>query len=124
MRHSNSNHGDRAMNRRSFQLALAAAALARAGLGGAQERWPGKPIRLVLSQPAGSGPDTIARLIGEGLAPALGQPLVVDNKPGGQNVIGAQAASHAAPDGYTFYFATTAALVTNSYLFKSLPYDP
>ncbi|MDM0111281.1 tripartite tricarboxylate transporter substrate binding protein [Variovorax sp. J22R133] len=112
------------MNRRSFQLSLAAAALAQAGLVRAQEPWPAKPIKLVLSQPPGSGPDTIARLLGEGLSQSIGQPFVVDNKPGGQNVIGAQAAKQAPPDGYTFYFATTAALVTNSYLFKTLPYDP
>jgi tripartite-type tricarboxylate transporter receptor subunit TctC len=52
------------------------------------------------------------------------QQLVVDNRPGGQNVIGAQAAARAAPDGYTLFFGTSAALITNQYLFKSLPYDP
>ena len=112
------------MNRRSFQLTLAAAALAPHALLRAQEPWPGKPIKVVLSQPAGSGPDNIARLLGDGMAQSLGQPFVIDNKPGGQNVIGAQAVAHSAPDGYTLYFATTAALVTNSYLFKTLPYDP
>jgi tripartite-type tricarboxylate transporter receptor subunit TctC len=90
----------------------------------AQAAWPDKPVKFVLSQPAGAGPDIVARLIGDRLARALGQPVVVDNKPGGQNVIGAQAAARAAPDGYTFYFATTAALVTNSFLFKTMPYDP
>jgi tripartite-type tricarboxylate transporter receptor subunit TctC len=88
------------------------------------QAWPEKPIRFVLSQPAGSGPDNVARIIGERLSKSLGQALVMDNKPGGQNVIGAQAAARAAADGYTFYFATTAALVTNAYLFKSMPYDP
>jgi tripartite-type tricarboxylate transporter receptor subunit TctC len=112
------------MNRRSFQLAVAAAALACAGITSAQDKWPSKPVKIVLSQPAGSGPDNIARLLGDGLAQSLGQAFVIDNKPGGQNVIGAQAVAHSAPDGYTFYFATTAALVTNSYLFKTLPYDP
>ena len=86
--------------------------------------WPDKPVRWILSQPPGSGPDNIARMLGERLAHTLGQPVVIDNKPGGQNVIGAQAASRAPADGYTFYFATTAALVTNSFLFKSMPYDP
>ena len=86
--------------------------------------WPDKPVKFVLSQPAGSGPDNVARLLAERLAKAWGQAVVIDNKPGGQNTIGAQAAARAAPDGSTFYFATTAALVTNAYLFKSLPYDP
>ena len=90
----------------------------------AQSAWPDKPVRFVLSQPAGSGPDNVARIIGDRLAKAIGQPIIIDNKPGGQNVIGAQAAARAAPDGHTFYFATTAALITNSYLFKTLPYDP
>jgi tripartite-type tricarboxylate transporter receptor subunit TctC len=112
------------MKRRTFQFALTAAALMQAGLTRAQDTWPSKPIKLVLSQPAGSGPDNVARLLGNGLAHVLGQPLVIDNKPGGQNVIGAQSAARAAGDGYTLYFATTAALVTNSYLFKTLSYDP
>ena len=86
--------------------------------------WPDKPIKWVLSQPAGSGPDNVARLLGDRLSRALGQPIVIENKQGGQNLIGAQAAAHSPADGYTFYFATTAALVTNSYLFKTLPYDP
>jgi len=88
------------------------------------QAWPEKSIRFVLSQPAGSGPDNVARIIGERLSKSLGQAVVMDNKPGGQNVIGAQTAARAAADGQTFYFATTAALVTNAYLFKSMPYDP
>jgi tripartite-type tricarboxylate transporter receptor subunit TctC len=86
--------------------------------------WPDKPIRMVLSQPPGSGPDNVARLLGERLGKVLGQAIVIDNRPGGQNIIGAQAVARAPADGYTFYFATTAALVTNSYLFKTMPYDP
>jgi tripartite-type tricarboxylate transporter receptor subunit TctC len=112
------------MNRRTFQWGMALAAFAIADRVGAQGVWPEKPIKLVLSQPAGSGPDNVARLLGDGLAQALGQPVVVENRPGGQNVIGAQAVARSAPDGYTLYFSTTAALVTNSYLFKTLPYDP
>ncbi len=86
--------------------------------------WPDKPIKFWLSHPAGSGPDNVARLLGERLAKLWGQPVVIDNKPGGQNVIGAQAAAKATPDGYNFYFSTVAALVSNTYLFKALPYDP
>ncbi len=85
--------------------------------------WPDKAIKFVLSQPAGSGPDNVARLLGDRLGTALGQSVVIDNKPGGQNVIGAQAAARSTPDGYTFYFATTAALITNTLLFKQLAYD-
>ena len=89
-----------------------------------QAAWPDKPVRFILSQPAGSGPDNVARLLSDRLGKALGQSVVIDNKPGGQNIIGAQAAATAPADGYSFYFATTAALVTNRFLFKSMPYDP
>jgi tripartite-type tricarboxylate transporter receptor subunit TctC len=90
----------------------------------AAQAWPAKPVRLILSQPPGSSPDIVARLLGDQLARLWGQPVVVENRPGGQNVIGAQAAARAPADGYTFYYGTTAALVINSYTFKSLPYDP
>lgn len=88
------------------------------------QAWPDKPVRWVLSQPPGSGPDNVARILADRLAKAWGQAVVIENKPGGQNTIGAQAAARAPADGHTFYFATTAALVTNPLLFKSLPYDP
>ena len=114
------------MKRRNFlQVAcLAAAPAMPAWAQSSAGAWPERPVRWILSQPAGSGPDIVARMLAERLAQALGQAIVIDNKPGGQNVIGAQAAAKSAPDGYTFYFATTAALVTNRFLFKSLPYDP
>lgn len=86
--------------------------------------WPDKPIKLILSQPAGSGADTMARLISEQLSRKWGQSIVIDNRPGGQNVIGAQLAAKSAGDGYNFYFATAAALATNPHLIKGLPYDP
>ncbi|MDM0046665.1 tripartite tricarboxylate transporter substrate-binding protein [Variovorax dokdonensis] len=112
------------MQRRDFARAAMLIPLAGAGLVRAQAAWPQRPVRFVLSQPAGSGPDILARYMGDQLARRWNQPVVIDNKPGGQNVIGAQAAARSAPDGYTFYYATTAAMVTNAYTFKSLPYDP
>ena len=113
------------MQRREFIQTAAVACLASTtGVWAQSTAWPDKPIKFVLSQPPGSGPDNVARLLGERLAKSLGQSIVIDNKPGGQNVIGAQAAARSAPDGYTFYFATTAALITNALLFKQLAYDP
>ena len=90
----------------------------------AAQTWPDRPIRFIVSQAAGGTPDIICRLITERIGRALGQQSVVENRPGGGNVIGAQTAARAAPDGYTFFWATAAALVTNPYTFKSLPYDP
>lgn len=87
------------------------------------QNWPDRPIRFVVTQAAGGTPDIIARLIGEKFGKALGQQVVVENRPGAGNVIGAQAVARAAPDGYTFLFATAAALVTNPHTFKTLPYD-
>jgi tripartite-type tricarboxylate transporter receptor subunit TctC len=89
----------------------------------AAQTWPARPIRVIVSQAAGGTPDIICRLLMEQLARALGQQIVVENRSGGGNVIGAQAAARAEPDGYTLFFATAAALVTNPYTFKSLPYD-
>ncbi|EJE53958.1 hypothetical protein PMI14_01122 [Acidovorax sp. CF316] len=94
------------------------------GLRAQASAWPQRPVRWILSQAAGAGPDILARYVGEQLARVWGRPVVVDNRPGGQNVIGAQAAARSAPDGYTFYYATTAAMVTNPLTFRSLPYDP
>ena len=110
------------MNRRRFSAGLSAALLASPRA--RAQAWPDRPVNLILSQPPGSGPDNIARLLADRLASQWGKPVVILNKPGGQNVIGAQAAARSVPDGYSFYFATTAALVSNVYLFKQLPYDP
>lgn len=88
------------------------------------QAWPTKPIRLIVSQTPGSAPDIIARYLADRLSRNLGQTVIVDNRPGGGNVIGSQVAARSAPDGYNFFFATAAALVTNPYTFKALPYDP
>ena len=107
-----------------FGSLLFAAATVLPLAGAHAQAWPNKPVKWILSQPAGSGPDVIARYVAENLARTLGQPIVIENRPGGQNVVGAQAAAKSAPDGYTFYYGTTAAIVTNVYTFKALPYDP
>ena len=112
------------MKRRTFTLSAAGAALAGWHSLGQAQAWPDKPVKLWLSQPAGSGADAMARMITDPLSKKWGQTIVVENKPGGQNAIGAQAAARSPADGYNFYFATAAALVTNAYLFKNLPYDP
>ena len=88
------------------------------------QTWPAKPVKLIVSQAAGGAPDILARLIADGLSKRLGQQFVVENRPGSANMVGAQAAARSAPDGATFFFATAAALVTNQYTFKELPYDP
>jgi tripartite-type tricarboxylate transporter receptor subunit TctC len=96
---------------------------AAAGAADAQP-WPARPVRWILSQPSGASVDIVARVLAERVARGWGQQIVVDNRPGGQSVIGAQAAARAAADGYNYFFATTAPLATNPFTFKSLPYDP
>ena len=115
------------MKRRQFTqatLLVAAGSYAGSFVSSANaQSWPDKTVKWTLSQPPGSGPDNVARILSDRLAKLWGQAVVIDNKPGGQNTIGALAAARSAPDGSNFYFATTAALVTNPLLFKSLPYD-
>src|SRR6476620_9778683 len=97
--------------RRSMKLALRTAMLgglvsALIGAASAQE-WPTRPLRLVVPFPAGGSADVQSRVIADELAKALGQPVVVDNRPGAGGNIGAAEAAHAQPDGYTLFLATT-----------------
>jgi tripartite-type tricarboxylate transporter receptor subunit TctC len=102
---------------------LALAALLFACAAPAQD-WPTRPLRIIVSQPPGTSPDITARFLADRLSRLVAQPVVVENRPGGQNVIGAQAAAKSPADGYNFFFATTAAVITNPLTFKALPYDP
>ena len=88
------------------------------------QNWPTRPIKIIVSQAAGGAPDIICRLISDRLSTLLGQQVVVEDRPGGANVVGALAAARAPADGYTLFFATAAALVSNPHTFKTLPYDP
>ncbi len=75
------------------------------------DTWPARPIRLINALAAGSAPDLLSRIIAERLSTALGQQVVVENRPGAANVIAAQAAARATPDGYTLFFAPSLALI-------------
>ena len=116
------------MQRRSFlQTSLAGAAtLAVPALSSSAfaQAWPGRPIKLVVPFPPGSSPDFIGRLIAEPLAHALGQAVIVDNRPGAGGNIGTGAVARAEPDGYTFLFTIQGPLVTAPLLTKGLNYDP
>ncbi|WP_431260657.1 Bug family tripartite tricarboxylate transporter substrate binding protein [Roseateles chitinivorans] len=92
--------------------------------GRAATPWPSRPIRLVVPFPGGSSPDLIARYLAEPLAQALGQPIVIDNKPGAGGNIGTGAVAKASPDGHTLLFTIQGPLITAPLLAKSLPYDP
>ena len=98
-------------------------AAAQGGPQGSHANWPTRSVRLIVSQAAGGAPDIVARLVSERLSRNWNQQVIVDNRPGSGNVIGAQVAARAPADGYTLFFATAAALVTNPYTFKSPGFD-
>jgi tripartite-type tricarboxylate transporter receptor subunit TctC len=90
----------------------------------AQEAYPTRPIRIIVPFPAGGPSDVLTRMMGDQMSADLGQPIVVDNRPGANTVIGAQLVAKAAPDGYTLLMAIDSTLVMNQYLYSHLPYDP
>jgi tripartite-type tricarboxylate transporter receptor subunit TctC len=90
----------------------------------AQSPYPTRPIHIIVPFPAGGPSDVLARLIGDKMSIDFQQPVVVENRPGANTVIGAEAAAKASPDGYTLLMAIDSTLVMNQYLYKTLPYDP
>jgi tripartite-type tricarboxylate transporter receptor subunit TctC len=101
---------------------LSGTALFRPAL--AQAAWPQRPIRLIVAYPPGGSTDVLSRLYAEKLGPILGQPCVVENRPGASGNIGADAVAKAAPDGYTLGTATASMLTINQFLFQTMPYNP
>jgi tripartite-type tricarboxylate transporter receptor subunit TctC len=89
----------------------------------AQTTYPDRPIRMVVGFPAGGAPDTVARLLGQKLSEALGQPIVMDNAPGAGGNIATERVAKSAPDGYTLGFLVNGQLVINPSLYK-LAFDP
>jgi tripartite-type tricarboxylate transporter receptor subunit TctC len=108
---------------RRSTLAALAATLAFPGAALAQA-WPARPIRLVVPFPPGGGTDTAARIVGERLAATLGQPVVVDNKPGASTAIGVSMVTVADPDGYTLLFSGSTSFTVNPAVRTRLGYDP
>jgi tripartite-type tricarboxylate transporter receptor subunit TctC len=122
-----------AVRRRSALAAAAAFAAPFARVPGsrAQERqdgggaWaPGRPVRVLVSTAAGGGSDTAARLVGPRLSAALGQPVVVDNRPGGAGNVANEALAQSPPDGHTVQLGTIGNLAVNPLIQKNLPVDP
>ena len=111
------------MQRRSFLNTTAAVATALVAPAFAQA-WPNRAIKLVVPFPPGSSPDIIGRLLAEPLGQALGQTVIVDNKPGAGGNVGTAAVAKAEADGYTFLFTIQGPLVTAPLLSKGLNYDP
>ena len=102
-------------------LALGLIALAQAA---AAQPWPSKPIRLIVTFPPGGTSDIVARLVGERLGARLGQPIVVDNRPGVAGILGTELGVRSAPDGYTLVLTSTAPIAFAPSTPKPLSYDP
>ena len=97
--------------------------LALAATPAAAQVWPNRPVRFIVAQPPGAGPDILSRYIGDRVGQLWGQAVVVENRAGGAGIPGTLAAIKSPPDGYNFYMATGGVLL-NVYTFKTLPYDP
>ena len=117
---------DRANRTRATLAAIAAGTLfaAMPCAASAQASYPNKPIRLVIGFPAGGGADNTVRLYGDALSRELGQPVVVDNRPGAGTTIAAEYVAKSAPDGYTLYIATASLMGGDKVLYKNIRYEP
>ena len=103
-------------------ILLAVAALA--GSASAQDKYPSKPIRLIVPFAVGGGTDIPARVLGAKMSELLGQQIVIDNRPGAGGNLGTDVAAKATPDGYTIVLGSISSMAINPGLYKKMPYDP
>ncbi len=112
------------ISRRTLLSAAGASALAPLALPARAQAWPQKPIRVVVTFAAGGSSDIVARLLQPGLQEKLGQPVIVDNKPGAGGTIGGADVAKAAPDGYTLLLSNTAPISISPFMLAQPSYDP
>ena len=108
---------------KSMGSLLAGVLLACMSFGAFAQAWPAKPIKLVAPSTPGDAPDVIARLVADKLSVALGQQVVVDNKPGAGGVVGSESVAKSAPDGYTLIMGNAGSHGINAAVYSRLPYD-
>jgi len=101
-----------------------AAALALCAAAAAAQQYPSRPVRILVPQATGGGVDIMARAVAQKLAESWGQPVVVENRPGANGIIGIEPVVKSKPDGYTLSAAFTSVLTINPHVYKSLPYQP
>ncbi len=112
------------MLRRALGLALALATMGPVLAQAEDAKWPTKTIRMIVPFAAGGGTDLVARTLAERLGTALGQVVIVDNKPGASGIVAMETAQKAAPDGYTLVLGSATTVVVNPAVQPDLPYDP
>ena len=98
--------------------------LAGVQMAGAQSNYPDRPIKVIVPYVAGGAADITARLVAQAMSDSMGQPVVVENKPGANGMIGSDMVAKAAPDGYTLLLTASGPLVINPVLYKKVPFDP
>jgi len=108
--------------RTALPLAWLACALSAPGV--AQESFPSKPVHIIVGFAAGGGNDIIVRVLAPKMSEGLGQPIVIENRPGAQNIIAAEYVAKAAPDGYTLLMGPSGAMTMNPAIYSRLPYSP
>ena len=113
----------RSLTRRIVFTALGATALVVPLTGLAQADYPSKPVKIVVSFSPGGTTDILARFLGQKLGEALGQPVVVENKPGAGGILGNDYVVKSRPDGYTFLLGSASNLVVAPGMYKNMPYD-
>src|SRR5712691_6128852 len=114
----------RMVNHKAMRNILAAAVLLGAACAASAQSYPSRAVKFVVPFPPGALPDQIARVLGRELQESLGQPFVIENRPGAIGVIGTAEAARAAPDGYTIVMTTNSTMAAAESLFKKLQYDP
>src|SRR6476661_1833083 len=103
---------------------VAALALGAAAFALHAQDFPNRPIKLVVPQAPGSGADVVSRMLADSMTKQLGQPVVVDNKPGANGIIASQLVQKEAPDGYTLLQTSVSLVSFNQFLYKNVPFDP
>ncbi len=112
------------MKRAKSALNLALALAASAGWAASAQQYPSKPIRVIVAIAAGSPTDIVTRAASHEISTSLGQQIAIENRPGGDMVIGAEACARSAPDGYTYCVISQTGISTNPHVFSNLSYDP
>ena len=110
---------------RSFSLAVLVLAVSATMASNAvyAQAWPNKPVRILIAFPPGGAIDIVARIMGPRLSESIGQPVLVENRPGAGGLLGTELAAKAAPDGHTVFFGTLGNLSVNPLLYPKLPFD-
>ena len=112
------------LKRRDLMLGALGGGVLAAGGVHAADAWPSKPVRIVVPYPPGGSSDIIARSISQPLSEALGQPVIVENKPGANGNLGADFVAKSKPDGYTLLLCDVGALAISPSVYTRLPFDP